>query len=428
MDADVVVVGGGFAGIAAARDLRTAARRVVVLEARDRIGGRTWYREMPGAGIAVEYGGMFFSRATQPRLAAEIERYGLAVTPMAPPDVVSWVRGSQRTEGRAPVERLLETLQASRLADELAATAKAFASEDRTSLIAQDVKASTWIDQLDAHPEAADLLRAFMVSMGGARLDRISVLPLLWDMIELDYGSILDVFLDVGELFTDGTRSLIDAMADGIDVRFGSAVRRVAHDGDVVRVTLEGGGVVEATAGVVALPVNLWADVVFDPPLAPPKQRVAVERHPGAVSKVLAVVRDAPDSFLGVGWDTPINACFVTKPAADGRLFMGFSAQDRVDLSDRDAVTRAVNAHLPEATVIATDGHDWVGDPYSKGTWLATPPGWFGDGTFEALGEPEGRLAFAGSDIAAEGAGWIEGAIGSGIAAAARTDALVSNA
>jgi monoamine oxidase len=152
MDADVVVVGGGFAGIAAARDLRTAARRVVVLEARDRIGGRTWYREMPGAGIAVEYGGMFFSRATQPRLAAEIERYGLAVTPMAPPDVVSWVRGSERTEGRAPVERLLETLQASRLADELAATAKAFASEDRTSLIAQDVKASTWIDQLDADP------------------------------------------------------------------------------------------------------------------------------------------------------------------------------------------------------------------------------------------------------------------------------------
>jgi monoamine oxidase len=427
MDADVVVIGAGFAGIAAARDLRGAGRRAVVLEARDRIGGRTWYREMPGAGISVEYGGMFFSRSTQPRLAAEIERYGLGVTPMAPPDVVSWVRGAQRTEGRAPVERLLETLQASRLADELAATAKAFASEDRTSLVAQDVTASTWIDQLDADPEAADLLRAFMVSMGGARLDRISVLPLLWDMIELDYGSVLDVFLDVGELFTDGTKSLIDAMADGIDVRFGSVVRRVGHDRDGVRVTLDDGRAVEASAGVVALPLNVWADVVFDPPLAAPKQRVATVRHPGAVSKVLAIVRGAPDSFLGVGWDTPINAGFVTKPAHDGRLFMGFSAQDRVDLAEHGAVARAVNAHLPDATVVTTDGHDWVGDPFSKGTWLATPPGWFGDGTFEALEEPEGRLAFAGSDIAAEGAGWIEGAIGSGIAAAARTDALLSN-
>ena len=47
------------------------------------------------------------------------------------------------------------------------------------------------------------------------------------------------------------------------------------------------------------------------------------------------------------------------------------------------------------------------------------PPTWFSDGTFEALTEPEGRLAFAGSDIATEGAGWIEGAIGSGVLAAA---------
>jgi len=425
VDADVVVIGGGFAGIAAARDLREAGRSVVVLEARDRIGGRTWYREMPGARIPVEVGGMFFSRATQPRIAAEIERYRLGVTPMAPPEVVAWIRGERRTEGRDALERLLRVLEASRMSDELAATAKAFASEDRTSLDSQDLTASRWIEQLGADPEAADLLRAFMASMGGARLETISVLPLLWDMIELDYGSVLDVFLDVGELFTDGTKSLIDAMADGLDVRFGSVVRGVEHDETGVRVMLDDGGVVGAPAGVVALPVNIWADVSFDPPLAAPKRRVASERHPGAVSKVLAVVADAPDSFLGVGWDTPINAGFVTKPAPDGRLFMGFSAQDRVDLADRDAVARAVNAHLPDATVVTTDGHDWVADPYSKGTWLATPPGWFGDGTFEALEEPEGRLAFAGSDIAAEGAGWIEGAIGSGIAAAARTNALL---
>src|SRR5262245_1288764 len=111
MDPDIVVVGGGFAGIAAARDLRAAGRRAVVLEARDRIGGRTWYREMPGAGISVEYGGMFFSRATQPRLAAEIQRYGIGVTPMAPPEVVAWIRGARRVEGRPPLEALLETLQ-----------------------------------------------------------------------------------------------------------------------------------------------------------------------------------------------------------------------------------------------------------------------------------------------------------------------------
>jgi monoamine oxidase len=426
MGADVVVIGAGFAGIAAARDLREAGRRVVVLEARHRIGGRTWYRELAGSGISVEYGGMFFARATQPNLAAEIGRYGVGVTPMDPPEVVAWIRGSERVEGRPAVERLLHELQRSRLADALAVSEKAFASEDRTSLAALDLTASTWIAGLGADPEAADLLRAFMASMGGAGLDRISVLPLLWDMIELDYTSVVDVFLDVGELFTEGTKSLIDAMASGLDIRFGSIVRRVEHDDAAVRVTLDGGHVMEAAAAVVALPVNVWADVAFDPPFAPPKQRVARERHPGAVSKVLAIVRDAPDSFLGIGWGTPINAGFVTQPAPGGRLFMGFSVEDRVDLADPEAVAAAVNAHLPDATVVTTGGHDWVSDPFSKGTWLSTPPGWFGDGTFEALEAPEGRVAFAGSDIASEGAGWIEGAIGSGRAAAARTAALVA--
>jgi phytoene dehydrogenase-like protein len=74
MHTDVVVIGAGFAGIAAARDLSEAGRSVVILEARDRIGGRTWYREIPGTGVMAEYGGMFFARATQPSLAREMDR------------------------------------------------------------------------------------------------------------------------------------------------------------------------------------------------------------------------------------------------------------------------------------------------------------------------------------------------------------------
>jgi monoamine oxidase len=394
------------------------------MEARDRIGGRTWYREMPGAGVPVEYGGMFLSRATQPHLAAEIERYGVAVTPAIMPDEVAWIRSTERREGQAAIEELRKALDASGLPDAIAAAEKAFAAEVRTSLVEQDVTASEWIDGLGATEEAADFLRAFMVAMGGARLEAMSVLPVLWDMVELGYGP-TDVFVDVGELFTEGTKSLIDAMASGLDVRFGSVVRRVEHDDAGVRVTFAGGGVLEASAAVVALPLNLWADVAFDPPLAAHKRRAEEERHPGAVSKVLAVVRDAPARFVAFGWDTPINAGFVNKAAPDGHVFMGFSVQDPIDLADHDAVARAVHAHLPDATVLATDGHDWVNDPFSKGTWLSVPPTWFSDGTFEALEAPEGRLAFAGSDIA-EGAGWIEGAIASGSAAATRSNAVLT--
>jgi monoamine oxidase len=417
MDADVVVLGAGFAGVTAARNLQEAGIRVVLLEARDRIGGRTWYREMPDAGVSVEYGGMFFSRATQPHLAAEIERYGIAVTPAVEPELVAWIRGDERHEGIAAIERIQSLLSASQLMTALETTAKAFADGERTALGALDITSEAWVAALDADPEAADYLRAFLVAMGGSSIERTSVLPLLWDMVELDYTP-ADAYVDMGELFTDGTKSLIDAMAAGLDVRLGTVVTRVATETDGVTVSCGDGSVVRAGAAIVALPLNVWADVVFDPPLAEPKQRAATQRHPGAVSKVLAVVADAPASYLGAAWGTPINAGFITKAAGDNRLFMGFSVQDRVDLSDHDAVAAAVRAHLPKATVVATDGHDWVGDPYAKGSWLAVPPRWFSDGTFEALREPEGRVLFAGSDIAAEGAGWIEGAIASGASSA----------
>ena len=426
MDADVVVIGAGFAGVTAARDLSEAGRTVVVLEARDRIGGRTWWREIPGTGVMAEYGGMFFSRKTQPHLAREIDRYGAVIMGGVEPEVFAWIEGDRRDEGAAAIERIQGKLASSNLADAIRETGDAFRSGGRTALGDLDVTAAQWVEGLDADPEAVDYVRAFMVAMGGSRLERCSVLPLLWDMVELDY-SPAEVFIDVGELLSDGTKSLIDPMASGLDIRFGTVATHVAHDDDGVTVTLEDGSLVRAAAGVIALPLNVWADIAFDPPLADAKRRASDQGHVGQVSKVLAVVKGAPQSYIGVGWNTPINAGFVLRPAGEDRLFMGFSVQDRVNLADHDAVAAAVNAHLPEATVTTSGGHDWVGDRFSKGTWLSVPPTWFSDGTFDALAVPEGRLAFAGSDIAPEGAGWIEGAVGSGVDAAVYVQTLFKN-
>jgi monoamine oxidase len=425
MDADVVVIGAGFAGIAAARDLTEAGRSVVVLEARDRIGGRTWWREIPGTGVMAEYGGMFFSRASQPNLAREIDRYGVAVMAGTEPEVLAWIDGDRREEGMGAIERIQAKLSKSNLEDAIRATRDAFGAEGRAALAALDVPVAKWIEGLDADLEALDYVRAFMVAMGGSPLERCSVLPLLWDMVELGY-SPADVFVDVGELLADGTKSLIDPMAAGLDIRFATVVTRVAHTDDGVTVTLEDGTRLNADAAVIALPLNVWTDVEFDPPLAEPKRRAAARKQPGEVSKVLAIVHDSPATYIGAGWNTPINAGFVLRPANDGRLFMGFSVQDRVDLADHEAMAAAVNAHLPGAKVTTTGGYDWVNDRFSQGTWLSTPPTWFSDGTFDALALPEGRLTFAGSDIAPEGAGWIEGAVGSGVEAAAYTLSLLA--
>ena len=74
--ADVVVVGGGFAGLTAAREIAKAGKSVYVVEARDRVGGRVWNHELPGGKIS-ERGGTFVG-PTQDRVLALMDAYGIS--------------------------------------------------------------------------------------------------------------------------------------------------------------------------------------------------------------------------------------------------------------------------------------------------------------------------------------------------------------
>ena len=58
-----------------------------------------------------------------------------------------------------------------------------------------------------------------------------------------------------------------------------------------------------------------------------------------------------------------------------GRLITGFSGTRAIRPDDRDAVEREIRMYFPDAMISAADGHDWVADPYSKGTWFGEKPG-----------------------------------------------------
>src|SRR5205085_3918798 len=107
---------------------------------------------------------------------------------------------------------------------------------------------------------------------------------------------------DVGQSLSTGTKSLVDVIAAdaGADVRFGSVARRVRSDDDGAHVDLDGGGTVSAPAAVVALPLNVWRDVAFEPPLSDHKQWAASTGHAGTSTKVLAIARGVPEAFEGV--------------------------------------------------------------------------------------------------------------------------------
>jgi monoamine oxidase len=261
--------------------------------------------------------------------------------------------------------------------------------------------------------------------MGGGPPDRMSALTLLVDAAEGGY-RFDEAFHQTGERFADGTVSLIDTIARdaGIDVRLGSPVGRVTDRDGTVRVDLADGGSIEGSAAVVAAPLNVWADIAFDPPLGEGKRRFAAQGHVGLTVKTLAVVDGLHTSFMGQGWGIPIQAAVALKDTPEGSLVMGFSGTGPIDPRDPAVVQDGLRRFVPEAIVVACDGHDWVGDPYAKGTWLALPPGWIE--TYDELRRPQGRLAFAGSDIAGHGGGWIEGAVASGHEAAAHLDRLLA--
>jgi monoamine oxidase len=101
-----------------------------------------------------------------------------------------------------------------------------------------------------------------------------------------------------------------------------------------------------------------------------------------------------------------------------GRLLVGLgSSPDLLGGSDRRGVEEAVRRFAPDARVIASDGHDWNADEFSQGTWAAYRPGQLSR-LHSALQRPEGRLHFAGSDIAPRWIGMMSGALESGRRAA----------
>ena len=90
---DVIVIGGGFAGVTAAREAALRGRSVLLLEARERLGGRTWTAQW--AGREIEYGGAWV-HWHQPHTWSEITRAGLDVALSEGADVAAWYVGEDR--------------------------------------------------------------------------------------------------------------------------------------------------------------------------------------------------------------------------------------------------------------------------------------------------------------------------------------------
>lgn len=422
---DVIVIGGGVAGLVAARDLAEAELTVTVLEARDRLGGRLLRRRFDGTEVEVEFGGAWFSTADMAPLAREVTRYAVPVRAAAPARAHRWLTGGRlrdgapvpATDGRALERALYELGTATRRLPE----SVALAGDERLADL--DVPVAQWIDRL-ALPEAVgDLLRAFAAMYGGCDPRQESFLAHASDIAAFGHSAYALVDGLAEEFDGAGTRELVDRIAVGcgpsVAIQLATPVKAVTEHAEGVRVETRTGDVHEAAGAVLALPVNVLSQVTLDPPPHPLIAAAARAGQPCRSLKVWALVERLPAGIVIAGWGGPLQWLSAAGEIDGATLAVGFGYdRERLDPTSVDSVQAAVRELAPEARVMAVDSHDWTGDEFSRGAWGMWRPGWVTDGTLRALGDLHGRIAYASSDYAPVWAGWIAGAISSGERAA----------
>jgi monoamine oxidase len=411
-DLDVLVVGAGLAGLRAARDLAEAGQRVMVLEARDRVGGRGWTSTFPGTDLPIELGGSWYT-VEQAEVAAEIERYGLPIRTFEPVTSTRWL-----LDGQLRFDTPFAADDAASLAAWQRVQADVDAMAEGQSLPRFRFSLDAYLDDIGATTAVRDLLHGWWSITGGGDPARGCVEGVLGsthadaaigDMGYLRYAP------------QPGWSALADALANtaGVGVRLGSVVTHVAQVGDHVAV-LTSDGEVRARAVVVAVPANVLNDITFDPPV-PERTREGFGASSGKAFKVWLLTRGVPVRSLAFGRGVGVHWMYGDRAhGVDGEqtLVVGFGwPVDGFDPTSHTDLERALHAFHPDAELLAHTTYDWIGDPASKGTWVNTPAD-----RPEVLREdrfpPFGRVAFATSDFAAHEAGWFEGALVAGAAAA----------
>lgn len=443
VDADVVVVGAGFAGLTAARRIAEAGRSVVVVEARDRIGGRT--ETIDVAGTQLDIGGQWLGPG-QDGLYALAAEVGVETFPQhAAGDAVLLRDGEARRI--ADVARAFSGdalgvyIGAIAKIEAVAATVPLDAPWSAPGALELDSQTlESWMGAEVADAEARDLLRLAVQAVFATEAANLSMLHCAfyvasaggWGRLtDTEGGAQQDRFVGgTGAVAARLCRLVEDA---GGTVRLATPVRAVGQDGEGVEVVFDGGS---ARAGrvVVAVPPTLAGRIAYDPALPAARDQLTQRMPAGSVIK-FHVVYERPwwreqglsGQVLAVG--ERIDVTFDGSPA-DGSVgvitgfFEGAQAIAAEALGEegrRDHVVRLLVRALGEqaAAPLAYVDRSWSAEPWTRGCYGAhLPPGaWTQLGT--ALRPPCGRIHWAGTETAERWVGYIDGAIESGDRAAA---------
>lgn len=420
--ADVVVIGAGFAGLVAARELGNAGYRVLTLEARDRVGGRTWTDRRLGHDL--ELGGTWV-HWVQPHTWAELTRYGREIVRSPVAEEARWLGagGAPRVASLADFMSLIGPGQQLIIDDVREAMPRGV--EPTVGRIAEldELTIQRRIDSLGLDDEARSANESVWVGHVNAPLDQTGLSSAFrwvaatgghWELMHEASAT----YRVVGGM--SGWTRLIAESVPG-EIRLGAVVTRVEHDASGATVTTSDGGAITARAVISTLPVNAVGGIEFEPALPAAWLRQHAETVASQGAKVWIKVRGSLPRFFG--YATPQHPLSVLKSEFvhdDFSILVGFGPDHTaIDVDDLAGVQAAVDAIRPGLEVVEATAHDWVSDPFSRNTWMTHRPGQLTRDLLE-LQQPQGVLHFATTDNANLWGGFIDGAIESGLREARR--------
>jgi monoamine oxidase len=417
---DVVVIGGGFAGVTTARETTLHGADTLLLEARDRLGGRTWTFQWNGADIELGGGWVHWH---QPHVWSEITRAGLGVEVSEEADVSSWHVGAQRRSGTVAERDAIAERGWNQFVDGVADALPQphhplFANErlarfDRLSIAER-------LAELDLDDEEQDVLVAELESVAHGRLDDAGAVSILrWHALS---GGSLELTQFTGGRVTlaEGTQSVLNAIAAGaeFETRLSTPVTVISRRDGGLEVHTRAGETVGTRVVVMAVPLNVLDGIEFDPPLPEAKREAIALGQASRGMKVFIHARGEPVNHNAIKPGHPFGYLDTEILYPDGtQLLIGFGPDaEACNADDLPDVQRRLDEILPGYEVLAATSHDWLADEFARGTWAIHRPGWYTRHHAE-MQKPEESVVFAGSDFANGWSGFMDGAIESGLRA-----------
>jgi len=448
LEADVAVVGAGLAGLVAARRLLAEGLHPVVIEARDRVGGRLLNEEI-GGGKVVEVGGQWIG-PTQDRIAALAAELGVATFPTYAEGRDVMVMGGRRTtysefarvrpELLRDLSRAVSPLalvdfeQARARLDRMARQVPLEAPWEAPKARLWDGQTfATWIRRNLRTRAGRTLFELVTEAVWAAEPADVSLLHVLFYSRS---GSGFDSLIGTEggaqqDRFHGGSQRLALLMAEQLGagrVRLGCPVRRIEHGGG--EVVVHGDGVaLRARRAIVAVPPTLAGRIAYDPILPALRDQLTQRMPQGSVIKTMAIY-DEPfwrrEGLSGQGTSDvgPARVVFDNSPPDESPgVLLGFlegrfarhwatrpAAERRQAILDGHASLFGQRAARPMGFVERV----WADEEWTRGCYgcLMTTGGWTEYG--RALRAPIGRLHWAGAETATVWNGYMDGAVQSG--------------